>query len=277
MNKTVVYFFIDESGDKGYSNSIPLHGLGVMAGFLLNDWELPYLKEDFEQLIYDINLEPSKKLHMRELSIEQKNKSIQFVKESFKKYGVKFFYSAINTEKYSNFVGKSHNQKKELMHSQLLENISQKAFGLCTKLIDKFNTDVEIKIVSDKVDAGVIQLFEKKIEYIANIHNGNANKTYYKKGKYVESRINKISDDPRPKNGKFTFDISIDNSDITFISDILSYTTFNHLIKFSSKNPSSPLNTMTSTVGHPLEDLLILQIPPEMENINIENVLFGPK
>ncbi|EPG2867595.1 hypothetical protein QD003_004893, partial [Pluralibacter gergoviae] len=82
--------------------------------------------------------------------------------------------------------------------------------------------------------------------------------------------------DPRPKNGKFEVDIRVENSAITFISDVLSYTTFQHLIKFMQDNPTMDLNTLNATSGHPLEELLIFQYPPDIEDINLFGKIFGP-
>lgn len=59
-----------------------------------------------------LDLEPLKKLHMAELNKDQQSKVIDLVKMSFKELNLKFFYSAIFTESYASFVGKSPEQKK---------------------------------------------------------------------------------------------------------------------------------------------------------------------
>ncbi|HCR2165386.1 TPA: DUF3800 domain-containing protein [Enterobacter cloacae subsp. dissolvens] len=276
LRNTIIYLFIDESGDKGYSNSKPFHKIGVMAGFLLNDWDLPILEKKMENGLSKLDLEPLKKLHMADLNKDQQSKVIDLVKMSFKELNLNFFYSAIFTESYASFVGKSPEQKKESMHSQLLQNILMKALSLCTKLIEKFETNITIKIVSDNIDPGVIKSMEKDISRIVNIFNGEKNRSYINKKRYVESEITGMSHEFRPKNGKFDVEMSVENSAVTFISDVLSYTTFQHLIKFMEDNPTAELNTTTSTAGHPLEEYLILQYPPESEETNLIGKIFGP-
>ena len=100
--------------------------------------------------------------------------------------------------------------------------------------------------------------------------------SYINKKRYVESEITGMSHEFRPKNGKFDVEMSVENSAVTFISDVLSYTTFQHLIKFMEDNPTAELNTTTSTAGHPLEESLILQYPPEFEETNLIGKIFGP-
>lgn len=280
MNRTTIFFFIDESGDKGYSNSRPFHEIGVMAGFLINDWDLPNLEKKMEsglsKLELDLDLDPLKKLHMSELDKHQQTKVIDLIKILFRELNLKFFYSVIYTTSYSSFVGLSPEQKKESMHSQLLQNILITALSFCTRLIDKFNTDVKLQIVSDNIDSGVLKTMEKDYSRIVNFLNGTRNRTYITKTEYVESEITNLSHDPRPKNGKFDVHIRVENSAITFISDVLSYTTFQHLIKFMQNNPTMTLNTSTATSGHPLEEFITLQFTPDLEEMNLVGKIFGP-
>ncbi|EMD1654728.1 DUF3800 domain-containing protein [Pluralibacter gergoviae] len=276
MNKATVYFFIDESGDKGYSNSSPNHKIGVMAGFLINDWVLPSLEEKMESGLSKLNLNPLKKLHMSELDKTQQAKVIELIRNLFIQFNLKFFYSVIYTSSYTSFVGLNPEQKKESMHSQLLQNILIMALSLCTKLIEKYNTDIKLQIVSDNIDSGVLKRMKKDYSRIVNFLNGEKNKIHITKNEYIESQITNLSHDPRPKNGKFEVDIRVENSAITFISDVLSYTTFQHLIKFMQDNPTMDLNTLNATSGHPLEELLIFQYPPDIEDINLFGKIFGP-
>ncbi|MGK0600319.1 DUF3800 domain-containing protein [Yokenella regensburgei] len=276
MNNTTIYFYIDESGDKGYSNSKPLHKIGVMAGFLINDWYLPSLEEKMASGLSKLNLDPLKKLHMSELDKTQQAKVIILIKELFKQFNLKFFYSVIYTSSYASFVGLSPEQKKESMHSQLLQNILITALSFCTRLIEKFNTDVKLQIVSDNIDSGVLKTMKKDYSRIVNFLNGTRNRTYITKTEYIESEITNLSHDPRPQNGKFEVDIRVENSTTTFISDVLSYTTFQHLIKFMQDNPTMVLNTSKASSGHPLEELLTLQFTPDLEEMNLIGKIFGP-
>ncbi|EPF0314037.1 DUF3800 domain-containing protein [Enterobacter chuandaensis] len=276
MNKTTIYFFIDESGDKGYSNSRPFHEIGVIAGFLINDWDVPILQEKIESGLSKLNLDPIKKLHMSGLDKTQQAKVIDLIKELFKKFDLKFFYSVIYTSSYASFVGLSPEQQKESMHSQLLQNILITALSLCTRIIEKFNTDVKLQIVSDNIDSGVLKKMKKDFSRIVNFLNGTRNRTYITKTEYIESEITNLSHDPRPKNGKFEVDIRVENSAITFISDVLSYTTFQHLIKFMQDNPTMDLNTSKASSGHPLEEFLMLQFTPDLEEMNLIGKIFGP-
>ncbi|MEI7284144.1 DUF3800 domain-containing protein [Pectobacterium carotovorum] len=274
--KTTIYLFIDESGDKGYSNSKPFHKIGVMAGFLLDECVLPSLEKKMEQGLSDIAIKPLKKLHMYNLDEEEKCKVIDLVKSLFRDLDIRFFYSAIFTESYASFVGDGPEQKIESMHSQLLQNILMKALTFCTRIIEKFQINITIKIVSDNIDPGVIKSMKKDISRIVNILNGDNNRSYIDKKRYVESKITGMSNDFRPKNGKFDVEMSVENSAVTFIPDVLSNTTFQHLIKFMQENPTAELNTTTSTAGHPLEEFLILQYTPELEEMNIEGKILGP-
>lgn len=274
MNDTTIFFFIDESGDKGYSNSRPRDGLGVMAGFLINDWDLPKLKIRISEGLSTLNLNQSNKLHMAELDDTQKTNAINLVASLFREFRLKFIYSAIYTESYKDFVGSS--VKKELLHSQLLQNILISALTLLTKLIEEFHVNVNLKIVSDNIDTGVLKIMEKDCEYIVNYMNNNPNKRYYSKGKYIETQVVNASPDPRPKNGKFHVEMSVENSEITFISDVLAYTTFQHLMDFMKKNEGLSLNTTKSISGHPLEEFIALVYPPELEDENIVGKVLGP-
>lgn len=273
---TIIYLFIDESGDKGYSDSKPFHKIGVMAGFLINDWDVSILQEKIESGLSKLNLDPIKKLHMSELNKTQQSNVIDLIKELFEQFNLRFFYSVIYTSSYASFVGISPGQQKESMHSQLLQDILIKALSLCTRLIEKFNTDVKLQIVSDNIDSGVLKTMKKDYSRIVNFLNGARNRKHITKTEYIESEITKLSHDPRPKNGKFEVDIRVENSAITFISDVLSYTTFQHLIKFMQDNPTINLNTSKASSGHPLEEFLILQFTPDLEEINLIGKIFGP-
>ncbi|ELR5204371.1 MULTISPECIES: hypothetical protein [Morganellaceae] len=274
MNDTTKFFFIDESGDKGYSNSKPRDGLGVMAGFLIDDWDLPKLKIRISEGLSTLNLNQSNKLHMAELDDTQKTNAVNLVASLFREFSLNFIYSAIYTESYKDFVGPS--DKKELLHSQLLQNNLISALTLLTTLIEKFRVNVNLKIVSDNIDAGVLKIMEKECENIVNYMNNAPNKRYYSKGKYIETQVVNASPDPRPKNGKFHVEMSVETSEITFISDVLAYTTFQHLMEFMKENEGLSLNTTKSISGHPLEEFIALVYPPELEDENIFGKVLGP-
>lgn len=276
MNRTTIYFFIDESGDKGYSNSRPFHEIGVMAGFLINDWDVPNLEKKMESGLSKLELGSLKKLHMTELDEDKKTKVINLIKQLFKEFNLKFFYSVIYTPSYASFVGLSPEQKKESMHSQLLQLILITALSFCARIIEKFKTDVKLQIVSDNIDSGVLKIMKKDYSRIVNFFNGEKNRKNISKTEYIESEITNLSHDPRPKLGKFEVDIRVENSAITFISDVLSHTTFQHLIKFMQNNPTMALNTSTATSGHPLEEFIMLQFTPELEEMNLIGKILGP-
>ena len=276
MNNTTIYFYIDESGDKGYSDSKPCNQIGIMAGFLINDWDVEKFEKKVEIGLQDLHLEPSNKLHMSALEPEQRQKAIELVKRLFREFNLNFFYSVIYTESYASYVGKSTETKKESMHSQLLQNILIKALTLCTKLIEKFKTNITIQIISDNIDAGVIKIMKNDCSRIINLFNGEINKRFITKKQYTESKIINLSPDPRPKNGKLTLEIRVENSPTTFIADVLSYTTFKHLTKYMKENKNEKLNTTKSTSGHPLEEFLMLQYTTDIDDINFEGVVFGP-
>lgn len=274
--KITICLVIDESGDKGYSNSTPSEGIGVMAGFLIEDGLLPILNSNAESLINHFSLNKNKKLHMRDLDENDRENAIKIVKKLFFHFNIKFFYTVIATKSYSSYVGNDSGTKKELMHSQLLQNTLQKAMLLCRSIIEKNNSDVIIKIISDNVDSGVIKKIEKDIERPLNVLNSSPNRLYHKKGEYIESTIINMSHDFRPKNGKFEVDINVENSPITFIADVLANTTFKHLIKIFNENNKTALNTIEITKEHPLQEFIFLQFDPEKHETNIEDILFGP-
>jgi len=276
MNKTTIYFFIDESGDKGYSNSKPFHEIGLMAGFLINDWDLPRLEEKMKDGLSELNLNPLKKLHMSELNSEQKSEVVNLVRRLFKDLELRFFYTVMFTESYTHFVGGEQGKSKESMHSQLLQNILMTALSFCAKIIEKYKTDVKLQIVSDNIDAGVLKIMRNDYSRIVNFFNGDVNRMYVTKKEYVESKVTNLSHDSRPKNGRFEVEIRVEDSVVTFISDVLAYTTFQHLINFMRDNKKMELNTLKSTLGHPLEEFLILQFTPDLEEINLFGELLGP-
>nr|ELR5252174.1 hypothetical protein [Providencia rettgeri] len=275
MQDITIYLFLDESGDKGYSTSRPRDGLGVMAGFLVDDFVVSRIKEEMTVKLKALNIDDTSKLHMSALDNEQKNKSIDLVRSLFKQFQLNFFYEAIATESFLDFAS-SAAPKKESMHSQLLQNILMKALMYCKGIIEKYQGNINLKVVSDNIDSGVLKGMENDISIIVNFLNNDWSRRYITKKQFIETRTTSMSPDPRPTKGKFKVNLTVETSEITFISDVLAYTTFKHLKKYMNENEGLSLNTKMSTSGHPLEEFLILQFTPELEDINILGKIFGP-
>lgn len=272
----IFYLIIDESGAKGYSdnNEKFVQEFGLMVGFLVPEEHLKQWREQSDYY-FKINntLHMDEKIHITSLKAEEQERFRETLNQIFLYSGVNWYYQATYVQGFN-----EGNSDKESLHSKLFAMIFSKALYNLTLL--KENGDLKIHIISDILNKGEIKLFKREIQDLISIFtNKNIEKDlviFDKKTKNLirAKSISKLDkkDKNFPEFKSIDLDISIEDSNLTLMADILANSVFHHLNKYlKDKNNYPSLNSRQAIKNHPL-DKLVLGSPDEDQQNCLPNI-----
>lgn len=249
---------LDESGGKGYSRKKEGYEgeLGVVAGFLFDKRDLERIKKISFLLFGDFAKEG--KLHMATLSKNDKELAINKMKYFFfRMENIRWSYSARYVDGHHNFYcSGSRPWKKELLYSSLSAEFIGKFLSNGIHLAKSQGQDsFRLKCISDHIETHEINKLKKEVDLMMRFFCGDI-------------IINEVSEDnvkkPAVEMLKNTnYSIETESTPLTFMADILSYTTWRHLKTMHDKNGDTSLQYSLNMQEHPLFEYLCLAFPDE--------------
>lgn len=259
------YLIIDESGAKGYSKNPEQHDgeFGVMAGFLMPGEYYELYKDRFEMFVGAHNY--AGKRHITDIPVEVQQSSRERIFEVFRRGKIPWFYEAIFTQGLyeSEFLegrGGSHNGKESL-HAKLFMGLMIKVFACLHKFRDD---EIELIVISDRIDSGVVRIFEKEIApYLALLHGQPIEgkfTVYDRETQQVKKYTTKSAMSPESKAQKYLsvhIQIICEDSAVTFAADTLANSAHYYIKKNYEEKRITQLNSKQAVSGHPLESLVM--------------------
>lgn len=262
-------FIFDETGAKTINDKE--NKIGLVVGFFLTDRETEkYLIQEIELIIQEYSLKSLPKLHVSAISDHSiKEKIEEKVFMLLNKLNIVWTYGSTHIKKY-----------KEKNSYRLEENVTEKIkkdrkrsdanwpipsfYEECLlkafiNVIDfqkyYYKNEKEIEIISDPIDNSLIKSFNYLIEKTINPKKEFIGYGYdkEKKEKTIDFIIKGTLNVPLPKVP--TYEFKCENSNLTFIADVLAYRTF----KILKENiiSENKLNNFEIMNGHPCEYLFI--------------------
>lgn len=265
---------LDESGEKQYSNKPESEqdGLGVMAGILLTDKDMSQLSNICKELFSDYHCVG--KRHITELDKKQQEQLRYDVVTLFKVNRIRWFYEAIHSQGfYDNFNTENRlgyktygEKKKHLLHAKLFRGVLNKSIDL---LAQGGRSPVYIKIITDRIDKPILNKFNQEAEDLLITWLGGEKSITVRsydiaRKKVIEKQLKSwIKIEGFCPFENLDYEIVCENSEITFLADILANMTYYYLRKAQKHYPGSKLNSKAAILGHPLIDLVITCGPEE--------------
>jgi hypothetical protein len=271
MRKMVLV--IDESGAKGYATVREQNPgeIGVMAGFLYPEEEIIWMKSLFDSAI-DLHRSNGKaKFHITDLDAESQTKLRNVIFNIFRDYKFQWFYVAIYAEGYhqSEFSpGRGFQDRKALLHAELFEKIFSHSICMSSSIQIK---KLDLKVITDNIDSGVIKIFKSKAERISNIFTRRKRQvfTYIRdaEARSVRKEIAEFSvqSESIPKFDDIKFDVTCEISSLTIVADILANSVNYYLKKNQKETIKKYISNKQAIEDHPLVDLAI--IPKDSDHV----------
>lgn len=259
------YLIIDESGAKGYSKNPEKYDgeFGAMAGFLMSSGHYEYCKDRFESAIPPKN--DHGKRHITDFPLDMQQSIREHIFDIFRKERIQWIYEAIFVQglyesEFSENRGGSEN-KKESLHAKLFMGLMIKAIA---SLNNFRNKELELTIISDQIDTGVVRILKQEIApYLSLIHGQPIESKFTifdHKTKKVKKYVTKSSMLPQNNTQKYlSIDINLvcEDSAMTFFADILSNSARYYIKKNYENYRIVKLNSKQAIAGHPLTPLLM--------------------
>lgn len=272
------YLFIDESGGKGYAdNRERFPGeLGVIAGYLIPDVYIKIYRDEIEGCLS--NIESSGKIHIAEM--EDKREIRGKVFETFGRLAIPWMYEAIFVEGFyqSEFCEgrggcRSHT---ELLHAKIFIGLMLKVFASLHKFKE---LGVELVVVSDNLDKGVIKkLFKELEDHLALLKEGELKrqfKVYDKATGELLHCTSRATMDNVPHYPGLDISITCENSSMTFVSDVLANSVNYYLMEKFKVDPQLLPNSRQAIADHPMvRSLLWAYDANEQEISNLSDILY---
>lgn len=272
------YLFIDESGAKGYADNRERYPgeLGVIAGYLVPELYLSEYRAHLEKRLASID--GVGKLHITDLLNQSEARGVIF--QAFLELEIPWIYEAIYVEGLyqSEFCeGRGGDgSHKELLHAKLFMGFMIKALALVHKFKDE---GVEIVVVSDNIDAGVIKKFLIESEdYLSLLRTSELKrefKVYQKSTGKLLHCSSRATAENIPSHPGLELGITCENSHMTLLSDVLA-NSVNHYLKMEfESNPQMLPNSKQAISNHPLRNLLLCSYDENSEEIfNISDIIY---
>jgi hypothetical protein len=268
-----IYLIGDESGAKGYSDNAEreVGELGVFAGFLLQ--QLLYEKVSNEVGPLMETFSSDQKLHIADLPPNRQDELRNSVFEILRRHSVACIYEAVYVKGFQqeairieqmtetarsirkSGIKISENTRREMLHVQLFEGLLAKAIAFSEE-----NNGTQIEIVLDRMDAQILQRFERVTDDFFGFADFRQDVTGFDpiKKQVVKGEVRVSTAIPadyqlRMKRSGITILNTKDVSGLTLAADVLSNSVHYHLRTAAST--SAPLNTVAAISSHPLCDL----------------------
>lgn len=271
---TKMILVLDESGAKGYAKIREKHEgeVGVIAGFLYTEPEIRTIESSLSKILESFSFDINKKLHITDLEKSQQ----QLLREHFflfiKSTKMQWIFQAQYSEGFyqSEFAddrGGSENAKESL-HVTLFQGVLIQALGMAHSIGIR-NLNLEIK--TDPVDKTTLKKFTQAANYISNIFLQREN-FYFRyadpnnSGKFVKEHYSTtIKSDSLKKFDEIQLAITIEDSPLTILADVLANSVRYYLEKSQKNNPNIFLNNKAAIIDHPLVDLAFA--PTDAEHV----------
>ncbi|MBY0540369.1 MAG: hypothetical protein K2P52_03020 [Campylobacterales bacterium] len=256
---------IDESGAKNYSDKQEQYEgeFGIMVGFLIPYEYLEMCKDTSKSIFHEFK--NNGKLHITDLEDNEQKKLRDKVYMLFKEYKVGWFYHGTFVQDFfesENKLKLSSNQKSSL-HYEVFKGVFFKALDFY-RMHCKDIKKIDIEIITDNLDKGIIKLFKKNLQdSIILMTKRTLSKTLHTYNKETNeliscTRTSKL--EVREIEGEniqwedIQFEIITENSNLTFIADILANSTHYYIKQEIIKNKDINLNSKIAVKNHPLKE-----------------------
>lgn len=268
-----LYFICDESGSKGFAdNEEKFEGeYGVFAGYFLTEKNYESLKTQFKT-IYNKYVIAGQKLHITDLAPENQENLRKEVFDCLHNENISCVYEAISvkgynrefvnlteikkkqTEELTDKLSFSKNIEKERLHSELFQALLGKAIAY---YIDTVGDEIDIQIITDNIDDSLKKEFELKAKELINpLDTPIKIKAFDKEKKQPIAKTMTFTSEQLNDNiSKTSFNIIIEDNELTLIADILANTVSHYLKKAVANNPNIVLNSKVAIQDHPLSTL----------------------
>jgi len=290
-----VTFALDESGAKGYSdNREKVRGeLGVVAGVLVPGEHLTRVTSDIELIIEKFKTKG--KLHITDLPSSHQEALRNEIFTYLSSVNARWVYEAMYVEglySYAQLVSSirdkakenrhssvkvSGNEKKDLLHSELLLGAFGKAVAFCC---DYVGEEAHLNVITDQLDSPIIKAFRKDADRLLNVGN---KKEYEVTGfdidtqNVVRGSISTEVIEGHDVLGDFSgisYKIEVSDSPLTLVADIIANSIHHHLSSLQANNPGCQLNTLDAISGHPLSELVYGVTGQEIDTLQIADTIF---
>lgn len=259
---------LDESGEKQYSNKPETQpgDFGVMAGVFSTEREMDELSNICKEL-FSTYCSYGKR-HITDLENDQRESLRNDVIQLFGSCGIRWFYEAIYSQGFhENFHSETRlghmtyrGEKKHLLHAKLFRGMFHKSIDI----LAQGGTEVaHIKVVTDTVDNSIVKKFKAEAEDLIGIWLGRAKTQSFTSYDPKEEKVTKMhmsasmSLEGIPTFDNLSYEIRCEDSDLTFLADILANMTHYYLLKAQGNSSSLELNSKEAILEHPLRDLAV--------------------
>ena len=290
-----VTFALDESGAKGYSdNREKVKGeLGVVAGVLVPTEHVSRVVSDIGEITE--RFRTNGKLHITDLQPSDQ----EFLRNQIFSYlalvNARWVYEAMYVEGlYSSAqlvsslrenakknirsgVKVPSNEKKYLLHSQLLLGAFGKAVAFC---LDNVGNTVHLNVITDQLDNSIVKKFKIDANRILNIGKKSERKvTGFDTAtqKVVTGSITTEITEGVDALGDFsgvTYEVAVSDSPLTLVADIIANSVHHHLSSLQDKEPGCRLNTLESIRGHQLDEFVYGVTGLESDTPQVADTIF---
>lgn len=268
-----IVFVVDESGAKGYSNNKEQYPgeLGVVAGYMLPGALIEKVRAELQEVFRSFMADG--KLHVTDLASDQQRKLRDEVYSFLRRHGAPWVYEAIYVHGLHHSVSRSNEiseqarkeqvskvkvssrPESELLHAKIFSGAVFKAiaFGM-----DRGLKEFKLTIVTDRVDPPIVKMFREEVDAIFSVGQEHA---YEVKGYDTESKtvVSKKYTIKTTVDENWDLDLSgvqyeilIEDSPITLVSDVLANSVHYHLKKIQGTIPAIDLNCEEAISEHPL-------------------------
>ena len=171
----------------------------------------------------------------------------------------------------------SGNEKKELLHSQLLLGAFGKAVAFC---FDYVGNEVHVNVLTDQLDSPIVKAFKEDAKHLLSFGEKRERKATgfdTVTRKVVTSTITTEITEGLNSLGDFsgvTFEISVSDSPLTIIADIIANSVNHHLTSLQAQSPGCQLNSIEAIAGHPLESLVYGVTGQESDAPQVADTIF---
>lgn len=272
-----VTFVVDESGAKGYSdNRETAQGeLGVVAGVLIPTQCLSKAKFEIEKILGKFKFDG--KMHIACLPKTEQECLRHEIFSYLLSVNARWVYEAMYVEGLCSHAGMisylrdkakdnrrssikvSSNQKKDLLHSELLLGAFGKAVAFC---IDYVGNEVFLNVITDQIDSPIVETFRNDANRLLNI---GIKREYKVTGfdsatrKVVNGSISIQVTDGLVSLGDFSgisYEIGVSDSPLTVIADVVANSVCYHLLSLQAHGPGCQLNSLEAISSHQLAALV---------------------
>ncbi len=272
-----VTFVLDESGAKGYSdNREKVEGeLGVVAGILVPTERIPQVTSDIEKIINKFKTDG--KFHITDMSSSAQEALRAEIFEYLTSVNACWVYEAMYVEGlYSNAqlvstlrdkakenrrstVKVSGNEKKDLLHSELLLGAFGKAVAFCS---DYIGNEVHLNVITDRIDPPIVKAFRENAKHLLNVGERREHRVTgfdTTRQQVVSGSISTEVIEGQDVLGGFSgisYEIAVSDSPLTVVADIIANSVHHHLFSLQKQSPGCQLNTLEAISGHQLAALV---------------------